>query len=73
MCPPSQAAKRKLVSFPSGLVAGEEKILPRVKWVVTATEEEERGHRIGEVQKESYRIVGNPCNSQGVVLEWLSG
>ena len=67
MCPPSQAAKRKLVSFPSGLVAGEE------KWVVTATEEEERGHRIGEVQKESYRIVGNPCNSQGVVLEWLSG
>ena len=52
MCPPSQAAKRKLVSFPPGLGACEEKILPRVKWVVAATEEENRGHRSGEVPEE---------------------
>ena len=52
MCPPSQAAKRKLVSFPPGLVAAEETILPRVKWVVAATEEENRGHKSGEVPEE---------------------
>ena len=43
VCPPLQAAKRKLVSFPPGLVAAGEKILPRGKWVVAATEEEKRG------------------------------
>ena len=52
MCPPSRAAKQKLVSFPSGLVAGEKKILPRVEWVVAATEEEERRDRSGEVPEE---------------------
>ena len=52
MCPPSRAAERKLVSLPSGLVAGEEKILPRVKWVVAATEEEKRRDRSGELPEE---------------------
>ena len=52
VCPPSRAAERKLVSFPSGLVAGEEKILPRVKLVVAATEEEKRRDRSGELPEE---------------------
>ena len=60
MRPPSQAAKRKLVSSPSGLGAGEEKILPRVRWVMAATEEEKRGHRSGEVPEESYRMLWDP-------------
>ena len=50
MCPPSRAAERKLVSLPS--VAGEEKILPRVKSVVAATEEEKRRDRGGELPEE---------------------
>ena len=68
MCPPSRAAKRKLVSFSSGLGAREEKILPRVKSVVAATEEKgETG--VESFQKKSYRMVGDPCKSQGVVLQ----
>ena len=69
MCPPSRAAKRKLVSFPSGLGAREEKILPRVKSVVAATEEEKGETGVESFQKKSYRMVGDPCESHGVVLQ----
>ena len=65
MCPPLQAAKRKLVSFPPGLVAVGEKILPRGKWVVAATEEEKRGHRSGEVPEEKLQNGGRPLQESG--------
>lgn len=48
-------------------------ILPRVRWVMAATEERKGDTGVEKVPEGKLGMVGNPWERQGVVLEWLSG